>query len=92
MGRVLAVYPFASQVLSITDPGFAAGVESQKNHIHGVLKGLGNGTTKVDYVPAGQKVAVGELTGQPFDPFVPDTLASNGSLHPVLLEAFRQGL
>ena len=61
VGRVLAVYPFASQVLAITDPGFAAGVESQKNHVHGVLKGLGNGTTKVDYVPAGQKIEVGEL-------------------------------
>ena len=42
VGKVLAVYPFASQVLSVTDPGFAAGVESQKNHVHGVLKGLGN--------------------------------------------------
>jgi myo-inositol-1(or 4)-monophosphatase len=28
--------------------------------------------------------------GQPFDPFRPDTLASNGPLHPVLLEAFRR--
>jgi len=35
--------------------------------------------------------ALTTTTGQPFDPFVPDTLASNGSLHPVLLEAFRQG-
>ncbi|MEP6716426.1 MAG: rod shape-determining protein MreC [Terriglobia bacterium] len=61
VGRVVAVYPFASQVLSVSDPGFAAGVESQKNHIHGVLKGLGNGSTRVDYVPTGQKVEVGEL-------------------------------
>ncbi len=61
VGRVMAVYPFASQVLSVSDPGFAAGVESQKNHVHGVLKGLGNGTTRVDYVPTGQKVDVGEL-------------------------------
>lgn len=61
VGRVVAVFPFASQVLSVTDPGFAAGVESQKNHVHGVLKGLGNGTAKVDYVPAGQKVEVGEM-------------------------------
>jgi rod shape-determining protein MreC len=61
VGRVLAVYPFASQVLSVTDPGFAAGVESQKNRVHGVLKGLGNGTTKIDYVPIGQKVENGEM-------------------------------
>jgi len=61
VGRVLAVYPFASQVLSVTDPGFAAGVESQRNHVHGVLKGLGNETAKVDYVPTGQKIETGEM-------------------------------
>src|SRR5579863_9308869 len=60
VGRVVSVFPFASQVLSVTDPGFAAGVESQKNHVRGVLKGLGNGSARVDYVPAGQKVEVGE--------------------------------
>ena len=61
IGRVLAVYPFASQVIAITDPGFAAGVESQKNHAHGVVKGVGNESAKVDYVPAGEKVDVGEM-------------------------------
>lgn len=61
VGRVVSVFPFASQVLSVTDPGFAAGVESQKNHVHGVLKGLGNGSARVDYVPIGQKVEVGEM-------------------------------
>ena len=45
----------------MTDPGFAAGVESQKNHVHGVLKGLGNGSARVDFVPTGQKVEVGEM-------------------------------
>jgi myo-inositol-1(or 4)-monophosphatase len=38
--------------------------------------------------------AGGTLTttsGQPFDPFLPDTLASNGPLHPILLGAFHQG-
>ena len=61
VGRVLAVFPLASQVLSVTDPGFAAGVESQKNHVHGVLKGLGNSVARVDYVAGGQKVEVGEM-------------------------------
>ena len=60
VGRVLAVFPTASQVLSVTDPAFAAGVESQKNHVHGVLRGLGN-SAKVDFVPTGQKVEKGEL-------------------------------
>ena len=61
VGKVLAVYPFASQVLAVTDPGFAAGVESQRNHTYGVLKGLGNGAARVEYVPDGQKVEAGEM-------------------------------
>jgi rod shape-determining protein MreC len=61
VGHVVAVFPFASQVLSVTDPGFAAGVESQKNHVHGVLKGVGSGSARVDYVPTGQKIEVGEI-------------------------------
>jgi rod shape-determining protein MreC len=61
VGTVIAVFPFASQVRSVTDPGFAAGVESQKNHVHGVLKGLGNSSAKVDFVATGQKVENGEM-------------------------------
>ncbi len=61
VGTVIAVFPFNSQVRTITDPGFAAGVESQKNHVHGVLKGLGSNSARVDFVPTGQKVEVGEM-------------------------------
>jgi rod shape-determining protein MreC len=61
VGKVLEVYKFASQVLSVTDPGFAAAVESQKNHTRGVVKGQGSGNEKVDYVPTGQKVEAGEV-------------------------------
>jgi rod shape-determining protein MreC len=61
VGSVIAVFPFASQVRSVTDPGFAAGVESQKNHVHGVLKGLGTSSARVDFVPTGQKVENGEM-------------------------------
>jgi len=61
VGIVIAVFPFNSQVRTITDPGFAAGVESQKNHVHGVLKGLGSSSARVDFVPTGQKVEVGEM-------------------------------
>jgi rod shape-determining protein MreC len=60
LGKVLEVYPSASQVLSVTDAGFAASVESQKNHTRGVLKGMGSSSAKVDYVPEGQKVEKGE--------------------------------
>ena len=60
VGNVLAAYPTASQVLLVTDPGFAAGVISQKNHVRGVLKGLGYGRCRVDYVENEQKVDMGE--------------------------------
>ncbi len=61
VGKILAVYPFASQVMSVSDPAFAAGVESQKVHARGVLKGTGNAISKVDYVPTGQKLEQGEM-------------------------------
>jgi myo-inositol-1(or 4)-monophosphatase len=31
------------------------------------------------------------LDGSPYDPYTPDALASNGPLHPVMLDAFRRG-
>lgn len=61
VGRVLAVYPIASQVLLITDPTFAAGVISQKHRVHGTLKGQGHSTCIVDYVQNEEKVEVGEV-------------------------------
>jgi len=60
VGKVLAAYPTASQVLLATDPSFAAGVVSQKNHVSGILKGLGHGSCHVDYVQNEEKVEVGE--------------------------------
>jgi rod shape-determining protein MreC len=61
VGKVLAAYPTASQVLLITDPSFAAGVVSQKNFVHGTLKGQGHSTCLVDYVQNEEKVEPGEL-------------------------------
>jgi rod shape-determining protein MreC len=61
VGKVLAVYLTASQVLAVTDPAFAAGVESQKTHVRGVMKGVGSSGAKVDYIGSGQKVEVGEM-------------------------------
>jgi rod shape-determining protein MreC len=60
VGKVISVYQFASQVLLITDPTFAAGVLSQTNRVHGTLKGLGHSTCLVDYVQNEQKVENGE--------------------------------
>ncbi|MCU1327085.1 MAG: rod shape-determining protein MreC [Bryobacterales bacterium] len=61
IGRVLAVYPFASQVMTTADPAFAAGVESQKSHVKGVMRGANKGQYKVDYVMGGQKLEPGEM-------------------------------
>jgi len=60
VGKVIAVYPTASQVMLLKDPSFAAGVISEKYRVHGTLKGQGHGTLVVDYVPAELKVEVGE--------------------------------
>jgi rod shape-determining protein MreC len=60
VGKVVGVYPAASLVLLMTDPAFAAGVVSQKNHAHGTLKGIGQSTMRVDYVQNEQNVETGE--------------------------------
>ena len=60
VGKVVAAYPTASEVMLITDPEFAAGVVSQKHKVVGTLKGQGQSTCKVDYVPSEEKVEAGE--------------------------------
>ncbi len=60
VGKVVGAYPTSSLVLLVTDPTFAAGVISQKNHVSGTLKGQGHGTCMVDYIQNEQKVDVGE--------------------------------
>ncbi|HYI93559.1 MAG TPA: rod shape-determining protein MreC [Bryobacteraceae bacterium] len=61
VGKVLNSYPTASQVLLITDPSFAAGVISQKNRVHGTIKGQGQSKCTVEYVQNEEKVEVGEM-------------------------------
>lgn len=60
VGKVIFVYPRASQVLLITDPFFAAGVISQKTRVPGTLKGLGRSQVLVDHVQNEIKVEEGE--------------------------------
>jgi rod shape-determining protein MreC len=60
VGKVLAAYPTASQVMLITDANFAAGVISQRNHVVGVVKGQGQASCKVEYVQNEEKVEPGE--------------------------------
>jgi rod shape-determining protein MreC len=60
VGKVVDAYPTASLVMLITDPTFAAGVISQKNDVHGTLKGQGHAECLVDYVQNEERVDVGE--------------------------------
>src|ERR1700682_4502671 len=60
VGKVVDAYPTASLVMLITDPTFAAGVISQKNHVRGTLKGQGHSDCQVDYVQNEEKVDGGE--------------------------------
>ena len=59
VGKVIAAYPLASQVLLVTDPTFSVGVESQKAHIHGTLTCNGSNCV-VDYIQNEEKVDPGE--------------------------------
>lgn len=59
VGKVIAVYPLAAQVLLVTDPTFAVGVESQKDHVHGTLHCNGASCT-VEFVQNEESVQKGE--------------------------------
>jgi rod shape-determining protein MreC len=60
VGKVVESYPTASLVMLVTDPTFAAGVVSQKNRVHGTLKGQGHSECLVDYVQNEEHVDIGE--------------------------------
>ncbi len=59
VGKVVAAYPLASQILLVTDPTFAVGVESQKGHVHGTLHCNGLNCT-VEYIQNEEGVQKGE--------------------------------
>jgi rod shape-determining protein MreC len=61
VGKIIDAFPTASQALLVTDPEFAAGVVSQKNHVKGILHGAGSGKCRIDNVQAEEKVDVGEM-------------------------------
>ncbi len=60
VGKVIAAYPTASEILLATDADFAAGVVTQDGGVRGTLKGQGTPLLKVDYVPIQEKVQVGQ--------------------------------
>jgi rod shape-determining protein MreC len=59
VGKVIAVYPLVAQVLLVTDPTFKVGIESQKNHVHGILD-CGLGHCVVEQVQDEDKLDTGE--------------------------------
>jgi rod shape-determining protein MreC len=59
VGKVIAVYPLAAQVLLVTDPTFAVGIESQKGHVHGTLHCNGASCT-VEFIQNEESVQRGE--------------------------------
>ncbi len=61
VGKVVDAYPTAALIMLITDPTFAAGVVSQKNHVRGTLKGQGHSECLVDYVQNEERVEPGEM-------------------------------
>jgi len=60
VGKVVDAYPTASLVMLITDPTFAAGVISQKNHVRGTMRGQSNSSVMIDSVENEQTVEQGE--------------------------------
>jgi rod shape-determining protein MreC len=60
VGKVIAAFPFTSEVVLVTDSSFAAGVISQKSRVHGILRGQGSGTCRIDSVQTEEKVEVGD--------------------------------
>jgi len=61
VGKVIAAYPTASEVLLVTDADFAAGVISQKSQAHGTVKGQGTPLCRMEYVAFEDKIEAGEM-------------------------------
>jgi rod shape-determining protein MreC len=59
VGKVIAVYPLASQILLVTDPTFSVGVEST-NHVRGTLNCKSSKQCTVDYIQNEEKVQSGD--------------------------------
>ncbi len=60
-GKIVAVYPHTAQVLLLTDPAAGAGAMLDESRAQGVLKGMGRGLCRLDYLMNGESVAVGDL-------------------------------
>ena len=60
VGQVTQVSPHAAVVRLLTDPEQKLGVVIQRIKLTGILSGSGSGPAKIDYVPVGTNVDVGD--------------------------------
>lgn len=60
VGKVISVSSYTSRVLLILDPGNTVSVKIRKNNLMGVLKGNGDGTCSLLYIPSGADVEIGD--------------------------------
>lgn len=60
VGKVVACYSRASEVLLVTAPSFAAGAVTERHAVEATLKGAGGRACRLEYVQADQPVEVGE--------------------------------
>jgi len=60
VGKVIRVFPSASQVLQINDQTSGIGAILEKTRLRGILKGTPAGDTQLQYIMPDEKVEVGE--------------------------------
>jgi len=60
VGKIVQVFPDASQVLPINDQFSGVGATLKESRLQGILKGSQNGATTLQYIMADEKVAPGD--------------------------------
>ena len=60
VGKIVQVFPQASQVLPLNDQFSGVGVTLKDSRLQGILKGSQNGATTIQYIMADEKVTPGE--------------------------------
>ena len=60
VGKVLRVFPYAAQVLLVTDANSGVACLLESSRVHGVLKGQNRPLGSLGYVPNDEKVQIGE--------------------------------
>ncbi len=60
VGKIIAVFPHAAQVLLITDPSSGVGSVLERSRVQGVLKGASSNLCQLEYVMNEESVSPGE--------------------------------